>query len=481
VPSFEDLHIQPTIAQTLDRRGWTPESPAVRDVAPTAARGHNLVVVTPPAPVYAVPAVAGVLSRLKPGRPALLIVPPVQLDEWGALVSDLAHGTPLRIQLARGPARAMRRLRAESVDVVVTTLETALLLVERSALRMDSVDAILLAWPEMLSDEERTVPLMQDLPREAQRVVYTAEPGRVNALVDRYARKALTVAPAGSDQAPAGPVRTVSTSWAARLRALADAVEAVDPASLVVWTADRGQHEVILRLIAASQPEVQLVTGDAPPAATIVAFDLPSRERLQQLTGAGETILLVPAGAEGYVGRLASPRRPLSLPGPLDEVRTAESMQRAEIQRMIEARGPSRSLLALAPLFERYDATLVAAALFDLWRGSAPVTAAPAASAPENAKVYVGVGKKDGVTPNDLVAVLTKELRVDRTKIGRIELRDAYCLVELPAQDAERLAGQLNGTTIRRRRVTARVDRGSSRPRREEGDGRGRAGRRAPR
>jgi ATP-dependent RNA helicase DeaD len=78
--------------------------------------------------------------------------------------------------------------------------------------------------------------------------------------------------------------------------------------------------------------------------------------------------------------------------------------------------------------------------------------------------VYVGAGKKDGVNANDLVAVLTKELRFDRTKIGRIELRDAYSLIELPAEEAERLAGQLNGTTIRRKRVTARVDRGPSRP-----------------
>jgi ATP-dependent RNA helicase DeaD len=42
-----------------------------------------------------------------------------------------------------------------------------------------------------------------------------------------------------------------------------------------------------------------------------------------------------------------------------------------------------------------------------------------------------------------------------------VELRDAFSLVEVPAQDAERVASALNGTTIRRRRVTARVDRGT--------------------
>jgi hypothetical protein len=66
---------------------------------------------------------------------------------------------------------------------------------------------------------------------------------------------------------------------------------------------------------------------------------------------------------------------------------------------------------------------------------------------------------------NDLVAVLTKDVRLDRSKIGRVELRDAFALVELPAQDAERVASALNGTTIRRRRITARVDRGGPTPR----------------
>ena len=52
-----------------------------------------------------------------------------------------------------------------------------------------------------------------------------------------------------------------------------------------------------------------------------------------------------------------------------------------------------------------------------------------------------------------------------------VELRDGFMLVEIPAQEAERVAAALNGTTIRRKRVTARVDRG-----REAGS----AGRAAP-
>jgi hypothetical protein len=76
------------------------------------------------------------------------------------------------------------------------------------------------------------------------------------------------------------------------------------------------------------------------------------------------------------------------------------------------------------------------------------------------AKLWVGAGKKDEATVGDLVAVLVKEVGLDRTLIGRVELRDTFAIVEVPAADAERIAEKLTGLTIRRRRLTARVDRG---------------------
>src|SRR4051795_2296598 len=63
VALLEDFHLLPSVARVLDRLGWTAEAPATREAAPTAARGHNLIGVPPPAPVYATPGVAGALSR----------------------------------------------------------------------------------------------------------------------------------------------------------------------------------------------------------------------------------------------------------------------------------------------------------------------------------------------------------------------------------------------------------------------------------
>ncbi len=475
MPSFQELHLKTSFATALERLGWNPDDPAARNAAPTAARGHNLVASTPPVPVYAAPALAGVLNRLGDGSRALLLSPPGQLDEWGRLAHALAHDSGLRVQVAHGTARTTRRLKADAVDLVIATPDTALTLLGRSALSMDRLTALFLAWPESWGGEESLTPVMQDLPKETQRIIYTSATDRVEALIERYARKSLTTGTPGLESGPSGPVRTVSVSWLRRVSALSELVELLDPATMVIWTADRSQHAAIGQAVGLLDPEVKLVTGDAPEAGTIVAFDLPTGERLQQLAGAGEVVMLIPPGTESYAARIATPRRPLLLPGLVDTVTSAAAGQRAAIAKAIETEKPDRALFTLAPLFERHDPTAVAAALFDLWTRSRPAEApSRVPDIPATAKIYVGVGKKDGATANDLVAVLTKEIRVERGKIGRIELRDAYSLVEIPAQDAEQVALALNGVTIRRRRVTARVDRGPSRPPRRDGTPQGR-------
>jgi ATP-dependent RNA helicase DeaD len=475
LPSFQELHLTPSNAEALERLGWSAEDPAAKETAPTAARGHSLVAFTPPVPAYAAPALAGLLSRISQGRQALLLAPPSQLDEWGALAHDLGREAGLRVQVARRTARALRRLRADDLDLVIASPETALDLLRRSALRMDSLAALFLAWPEQWDDEESITPLMQDLPKETQRIIYTSAPERVEGLVERYARKALTVSGTASQTSHAGPVRTVSVPWSRRVPALAELMELLDPASLVIWTADRGHHAAITQAVGLVEPDVRLVTGDAPPAGTIIAFDLPTVTQLQQLVGAGEVVMLVPPGTESYAARIAEPRRPLQLPGVVDAVTGATAGRRAAIVRVLEEGKLEPALLTLAPLFERHDPASVAAALYDLWTSSGKTGPAPLPDIPATAKVYVGVGKKDGATANDLVAVLTKELRVERGKIGRIELRETYSLIEIPAQEAEHVATALNGATVRRKRVTARVDRGPTRPlRRDRGKAVGR-------
>ena len=492
---FEDLHVAAPAAGALASMGWDTDNAMARDMAPTAARGHNLVAVIPPSPAYAAPALAGVLGRAGNGAQVLLLVPAAELDVWGALVNRLARELPLHIQTAHGEARALRRLRAGTLDVLLASPDTALSLLRRSALKPESLGAVVIAWPERLDDGEALAEVMHDLPKDAQRIVITAHPERAADLVERYARKALTVAAPGAEgTAPAtGAVRTASVAWERRVPALAEIVELLDPAALVIWAADRSYEAEIARALPLGEDAVHFVTGEAPPAELIVAFDLPDAARLAQLRAAGSVVLLVPPGTERYVSRIAASSAPLRLPGIVDAVTSEAGVRRAAIAARLAQGAPERALLTLAPLFERHDPSAVAAALFELWSASgaaapaeaaaAAPTASPAASPAATGKIWVGIGKSDGATAADFVGTMTKELRIDRAHIGRIELKDSFSLIEVPAAEVERIAGALNGITIRRRRLVARADRGQTRDRpgtRERPGARDRSGPRKP-
>ncbi len=473
-PDMERLQLTPAVADALIALGWAPDDPRVRDAAPTAARGHGLVVLTPPAAAYAAPALAGVVSRLATeGGRALLIVPAPELAEWGTLAHGLSRASTLRVQTAHGVARAARKLRSESLDLLVASPAATSALLHRGALKAGVLSTVVIAGPERWDSLDALESLMGDLPKDTQRIIVSSEPEIAAPLSERYARRALTVgAPPAESGSPAraGPVRTVSVPWERRASALALVLEVLDPGSLTVWTADRSRHAAIASALPVGDSAIRVVTGDVARADLIVAFDPPDLDRLRLLAAAGDdVVLLVPPGTERWVARIADPRRSLRLPGLVDAAETAAAARRAIVARTIEAGSTDPAFLALGPLLERYDAAAVAAALYQLWTaaapgergGAAPVSHPAGPREPATtAKVFVGVGRNDGATPSDLVAVLTKEVRVPKDQIGRIEVRDAYMLVELPAGEAERIAEALSGREIRRKRITAKLDRG---------------------
>jgi hypothetical protein len=471
VAEFAALHLSPDIGDAVTRLGWTADDPVMRDAAPTAARGHNLVALLPPVPAAATPVLAGLLSRLGPSEggsgetTGMLLALEGDLDEWAARLHLLGAHTGLRIHVARGVGRAARRLREHGVDLLVCSPDTALALHRRSSLHPDTLSSVVLAWSAGWGEVEGIAEVMQDVRKDAQRIVLGGFEDEVAGLVERYARRALTVTAPGLTGTiePAGPVRTVSVPWSRRVVALPELIELLDPSSLAIWTLDQG-HTGAIRQAVMADHGIEVTTGDVSRAQTIIAFDPPTPPRLRQLLSAGDVVILTPPSVESYVRRIAATRRPLRLSGALDAAAADAEARRAVIAAVLEKGSLDRALLTLAPLLERYDGAAVAAALFELWStgGSTPPPA-PAPETPAVAKVFVGVGKKDGATVNDLVAVLTKEVRVDRSRIGRVELRDGFMLVEIPAQDAERVAEALNRTTIRRKRVKARVDRGTKR------------------
>ncbi|MDG4797283.1 DEAD/DEAH box helicase [Micromonospora sp. WMMD1082] len=74
-------------------------------------------------------------------------------------------------------------------------------------------------------------------------------------------------------------------------------------------------------------------------------------------------------------------------------------------------------------------------------------------------QVFIGVGRRAGVRPQDLVGAITGETRVRGRDIGSIEIADRFSLVEVPISVADEVIAGLRGSTIKGRKATVRRDR----------------------
>jgi hypothetical protein len=313
----------------------------------------------------------------------------------------------------------------------------AVALLTGSALRASAFAAIVLAWPEELDEDGAAAlaTLMSECDREAQRVIVTADAGEsARALVERYAFKAMTYGfPAEGQQAPGpvGPARYLVAGAVGVERTLLQARELV-PAGVAVSGCP------------ASREEAVALAGAEPPLLVLTPEQLP------------------------WARRAFSPLTPMPLPGRTATLDARAERWRRRLAQAIETGDLDRELFVLAPLLARHDPVELAAAALRLAAGSAGATHAAAAEAvqaaqaavPAFARIWVGIGRKDNVKPGDLVGALTREVGIPADAIGRIETRDLFCLVEVRADQAEAAVKGLTGSTVRGRRLTARVDRG---------------------
>ncbi|MEU6075058.1 DEAD/DEAH box helicase [Micromonospora sp. NPDC047074] len=74
-------------------------------------------------------------------------------------------------------------------------------------------------------------------------------------------------------------------------------------------------------------------------------------------------------------------------------------------------------------------------------------------------QVFVGLGRRAGVRPQDLVGAITGETGVNGRDIGSIEIADRFSLVEVPQSVADEVIAGLRGSTIKGRKATVRRDR----------------------
>jgi hypothetical protein len=416
--------------------------------------------------------VSGARTALERGRPVVLVTPPA-VERAGA-VWDLAAApllvitadaeaaaawaaaTPAdrRTHAVTGIGRSTRLLKQGAVDVVAGAPRDLAALVARSALKLNGFTTIVIAWPEALvaGDSDATLEaLLGELP-DARRLILSWNPSALADFCERHARRPEIVGPLGlgQDGVPLGtvaPARFAVVSTGRRAAATHDWLDVLDPKRPYVWS-------------------------EGPPAPpqpscdAVLCTRLPTRDEFRALASLGPVTLLLDAAQLPYARSLAAPLTALRLAGAADRAEDRGEALRAQVIQLLERGDVDAELALLDPLFQQYDPAEVAAALLALQRAPVGATAAPETTAPVAAgwvRIFVNVGKKDQAGAKDLVGALIREVGLDKSAIGKIEVRESFSVVEVSAGAVDRVVHGLTGVTIRGRRAQARRDRAGER------------------
>lgn len=476
-------------AQPLVTRGRTKAG--LEDTP--AARSQHLMYVLPQDWSAAMQILAPVLERVDPDLEATQLVVLTPDAQTAVLISAasvrIAGDRPIDVIPVTSVARSGRLLLSRHRRAVAGPPTALLELVRASQIKLDGVRSLVLAWADQMLEEnggEALETLMAEIPREADRVMVVHRPTKeTDALLERYLRRARRIdASSGEDTGPAVTrAQYVSVSRASRPAALRRLLDDLNPHTAAVYIrSDDSELEVkrTLRELGYGRDTEEIaITRGAPPdkAELVILYDVPgNRQELRAAAGIGPTARRVVAfveprqlaGLRAIAGDSAISA--LTLSGATTAARSREDRAREEIAAILAEEVPARELLALEPLLEQHDGIEIAAAALrlltrererpSLARAGQESTAPRTGRDGEWASLFINIGSRDGATVNDIVGAITGHADFPRDAVGKVEMRDAHSLVQVTAALATTIASRLTGTSIRNRRVIARIDTG---------------------
>ena len=154
--------------------------------------------------------------------------------------------------------------------------------------------------------------------------------------------------------------------------------------------------------------------------------------------------------------------KPARIPTAADIAARRRDLFQQSLRETLAAREFDGYLATVEALAEEYDmAEVAAAALQMLWQSqhSGPEEAAEELNADSErpevgmTRLFVGLGRQDGLRPGDLVGAISNEAGLPGRVIGAIDILDKTAFVEVPAPDAQHVITVLRNATIRGRRV----------------------------
>ena len=514
LPAFSELGLSEAIAKAVSELGFESPTPIQARAIPLLLEGHDLLgqaqTGTGKTAAFALP----LLQRLDPSNrevQALVMVPTRELAvQVATAISKFAKHVGLRVAAVYGGQpidRQIRQLRA-GAEVIVGTPGRLQDHMRRGSLALDHVSfCVLDEADEMLAlgflEDMETI--LAQLPETRQLAFFSATmPPRVASLTKRFLKNPRHV----SIEAKMRTVDTTNQTYyevprGKKLDALARVLDMETPGPTIVFCRTRQEtndlaealrlrghnadpihgdmnqmeRDRALKRFRDGQTDLLVATDvaarglDIDSVTHVINYDIPwDVEQYIHRVGRtgragrkGDAITLV----EGRERRqlkvieriIGAPIKPARIPTAADIAARRRDAFRDTLAEALDGGGFEGQLAVVEELSESFDPSeIAAAALHLLWQSRHTGEDAKQDAdfeQPESgmARIFIGLGRQDGLRPGDLVGAITNEAGIEGRAIGAIDILDRQAFVEVPAQDAERVIEALRATKLRGKRA----------------------------
>ncbi len=515
-PTFAELGLNENTLRGITELGFEIPTPIQARAIPVLLKGRDIIgqaqTGTGKTAAFGLPLLQ--LSDSTSNKPQALVLEPTRelAVQVAGGIHELGKYTGLRIVPVYGGQPIDRQFRAlsQGAHVVVGTPGRVLDHLRRGSLSLDEVKICVLdEADEMLALGflEDVESILSEIKGKRQIAFFSATmPPRVAALTKKFQHDPEHIA----IDIKRRTVETTSQSYyevppGKKLEALARVLDMESPGPTMVFCRTRqdtndvadalrlrgynadalngemnqSERDRVLRRFREGQSDLLVATDvaarglDIDTVTHVVNFDIPWDveqyiHRIGRTGRAGRTgdaITLV-EGRERrqlkFIEQMIGAKiRPVRIPTASDIAARRRDQFLASLQEVLAAGTSDAFVETVESLIVDYSAADVAAAALQmLWKsqdiGQFTVEEEIAAGEqPEEGmtRLFIGLGRQDGLRPGDLVGAITNEANISGKSIGAIDILDRTAFVEIPKQDAERVVTALRRTKLRGKKV----------------------------
>lgn len=522
LPRFSELGLSEPLTRAITDLGFEMPTPIQAKAIPVLLKGGDLIgqaqTGTGKTAAFALPLIEK-MDISQNVTQALVLAPTRELAvQVAGGIYDLAKHTGLRVVPVYGGQPIDRQFRAlrNGAHIVVGTPGRVLDHLRRGSLKLDNV--IFCALDEAdemmaLGFTEDMDAILAELPEERQLAFFSATmPERIVQLTKKFLRNPIHV----NIESKKRTLETTNQTYydvpkGKKLEALARVLDMESPGPTIVFCrtrqetndlcdnlrlrgynaealhGDMGQTERdrVMRRFRDGQADLLVATDvaarglDIETVTHVINYDIPWDveqyiHRIGRTGRAGRTgdaITLVEGKQrrqleviERMIGAKIKPAR---IPTAADIAARRRDIFKDTLREALDARQFDGHLPTVEDLLEDYDpAEIAAAALHMLWQSQHTSPAVPDEAdadfeQPEHgmSRIFIGLGRQDGLRPGDLVGAIAGEAGLNGKAIGVIDILDRVAFVEVPSGEADRVVQALRNTKLRNRKVKVQLAR----------------------